>query len=170
MGFVFLPTIEMGVMHNQSFWGMIALLVMSLTYAINVVWTRKWGRKIDLAWVLWIQTLTSSIVLLLLSLLWGESYPSMETIQASPRSVLGILYLAFCSTTLAMLFFYHLVHTWGAVKASSVNYGLPFVAIFVDYLVLKQLPSLFEWIGLVSIMLGLLLLHFYRQRKTKEVR
>ncbi|MCB0272701.1 MAG: DMT family transporter [Bdellovibrionales bacterium] len=161
---IFLPTIESG--QNMSLVGMIAMIIMSISYSINVVWTRKWGRKINLAWAIWIQTLTSSFLLLAVSLATHETYPSLHAIFEYPKSVLGILYLSFCSTTLAMIFFYHLIHQWGAVKASSVNYILPFIAIFVDYLVLDHLPTLYEWVGVVLIIAGLLLLHFYRVKKT----
>jgi len=159
MGAIFLPTLKVGMFKDMVFWGMIAILIMSLAYSVNTVWARKWGRKIHLVWAIWIQTLSGSLTLLVLAILMGEVFPSFDTMGSSPKSVWGMLYLAFFSTALAIAFYYHLIDQWGAVKASSVNYGIPFVAIIVDFLVFGHLPSLAEWVGVAFIMLGLVLLH-----------
>jgi len=159
MGSIFFPTMGYDIFGNMAFWGMMAITLMSLAYSVNTVWARKWGRSIDLVWAIWIQTLSGSVSLLALCLFSGETIPGISEAAAHPKALLGMFYLAFCSTALAMAFYYHLINVWGAVKASSVNYGIPFVAIAVDFFVLGNLPSIYEWIGVALIMLGLIVLH-----------
>lgn len=169
IGLIFMPNIRPGVMSDMSFWGMIAIIIMAFSYAVNAVGTKKYGRQIDLTWALLIQSLTSSVLLFGLSMIRGETLPSLYEVWQHPKAFWGILYLAFCSTTLAMMMFYRLVYEWGPVKASSVNYILPFVAILVDYVALNKLPSVFEWAGVLTIVTGLLMLHYYRSQKTQSV-
>jgi drug/metabolite transporter (DMT)-like permease len=162
MGFIFWPSIQMDFSDNQTFWGMVAIVVMAISYSINVVGTRKYGRQIDLVWSVIIQTFTSSILLLALSWAVGETLPTWSELQAHPKAMVGVFYLSFCSTTLAMLMFYHLIHEWGSVKAASLNYLIPFVAIAVDALVLNRWPNVFEWIGVCLIVTALILVHRHR--------
>jgi drug/metabolite transporter (DMT)-like permease len=141
--------------------GIIAVFIMSFSYALGNVFLRKAQKGLDMVWGLILQAFAGSIFLFVVSFLVGERVQGTTHIT---KSILGIVYLASCSTAIASLVYYQLLKEWGALKSSTVTYVTPFIAIAVDLIVLGVHPKPNEFLGGGLIMAGILLIHWTKTK------
>ena len=87
--------------------------------------------------------------LFLVSLLTG-TVPEFSALSM-PSVAISALYLAFFSTALALVIFFHLIKQWGAVKASSVTFIVPIQAIFLDRIFFSSSITFWETVGIGCI-------------------
>lgn len=158
---VFVPSIQVFSLNKSVFFGMVAVFAMSLAYGFGTVMIRKLGSGVDLYWSFILQAFPAGAFLTLLSLIF-ESKEWVQYATEDLRPWLGIMYLAVFSSALAWLMYFKLLHSWGALKTSSVTYAMPIVSIAVDWVFLHRLPTMYQLIGA-----GLILQAIYIMRSAQ---
>jgi drug/metabolite transporter (DMT)-like permease len=142
--------------------GVCAVTGMALAYSISIIMNRfiiSGDKKVDLFAAVYQQHLASLVFLGAVTFLsMAISNDSFSLTQLSLETILSILYLGICSTGVAFLFWFRLIREWGAVRASSVTYLVPLVALVLDYIVLKTVHSTLEIVGTVIVLAGVFLL------------
>jgi drug/metabolite transporter (DMT)-like permease len=78
-------------------------------------------------------------------------------------ALLASVYLGVVSTAIAFLMYYHLIREWGVVRASSVTYIAPIIALFWDFVFFRNEPGLFEGIGITAILCGVVLIQLTKK-------
>jgi len=157
---IFFPKLTMD--ESSSYLGVIAVTLMSISYAIGTVFNRRLlFRKhgINRYASLYHQHI-SSLVLIIIIMFLVEGGPHIQWTSESWQGLLALGYLALFSTALAWLMYFRLVEHWGAIRASSVTYTLPATALLADYFYFQQLPTLSEVLGGICILSGIILLQW----------
>lgn len=134
--------------------GLFAILLMAVFYGLGTNMIKGLGSKASARWVMLAQALGGCLVSLPMALAFGEQWPS--DLQNHMSSVFSLLYLAVFSTALAFVFYFKLIHNWGSVRAASVTYTVPFVAIALDMIIKSRVPHVSEFVGMAIIFAGLL--------------
>ena len=163
---VFSPAISFGDTKSGSLSGTIAVFLMSISYAIAVVINKRLlsgEKKIDL-YVNVFHQLLSGLVFLIIVSVSLEGWNSLLPLDISLPSALGCIYMGIFSTGIAWLMFYYLIKRWGAVKASTITYIVPVMAVFLDYLFFREFPMLIEVIGMLIIFSAVTLIQFGKRR------
>lgn len=148
---IFYPEIDFTQM-TQGFKGLLAILLMSVCYALGVLGNRRLSGKIPTDVNLFYQFISAAVFLMILSFASGEQLILQEL---SFKPVMAILYLGIISTAIAMLMFYWMIQNVGSVQSTAVTYLVPLVSIILDLLVLKKWISLNQGLGAVSILMAL---------------
>lgn len=161
---VFVPSIQVFSLNQSVFFGMVAVFVMSLAYGIGTVMIRRLGATVDGYWSFVLQAFPAGVFLSALSLSF-EPLDWVGPALSHPKAWLGILYLAVFSSALAWLMYFKLLHTWGALRTSSVTYAMPVVSIVVDWLFLKRLPTFYQLIGAALILQAIYMMRWAQTRK-----
>lgn len=153
--FIFYPKLNFNNQTNEVF-GLIAIVFMAISYAVGINLNRKiqsTNKHLSNKQNLIIQQLFSS-VFLLFCLILIEGPPNFELLLSTKVS-LSVLYLGLFSTAIAFTIFYRLIRTMGSVKASSVTYFVPAVALFLDTLIFDRKLGSYEYFGSAIIFLSL---------------
>ncbi len=108
-----------------------------------------------------LQQHVASIFFLLLTSLSLESWPSWQGLW-QPAVLFSFLYLGIMATAIAWIIYFYLIREWGAVRASSVMYLVPVLAIIWDFLFLHLAPVQNELIGMIAILAGVTLIQWVR--------
>lgn len=161
--YVFSPGAKFQVGNLQELYGLLSIIVMSISYALGGVSMKKIPKNADRVWILILQAFSGSIFLAILSFFKGESIVSTEH---PVHGTIGLLYLAICSTVIASLIYYHLISQWGVLKSVTVTYLSPFVAIIADIFLLDIHLKRNEIIGGTIILAGLLLIHWSKTKSS----
>lgn len=137
--------------------GMGSLLLMAVCYALGNVFTKYiLTSNITMEQNIYHQFMFSSVSLLLVALLSGESLPSSAIFE--PKVFVSMLYVGICSSALALLLLFKLLKEWGALKASAATYFVPVVAVALDYVLNGVVPGVHTITGMVIIIVSLLLI------------
>ncbi|MCB0308447.1 MAG: DMT family transporter [Bdellovibrionales bacterium] len=164
--FVFVPSIQAFSLDQSVFYGMLAVMGMVVAYGFGTVLTRKMGAQISVYWGFVFQAMPAALFLFTLSFMFEpQSWMSLDAIRNHPRALWGIAYLAVFSTAIAWVLYFKLLHTWGALRASSVTYAMPVVSVFADWIFLKRLPTLYQLIGAGLILQAIYIMRWAQYRK-----
>ncbi len=137
--------------------GMGSLLLMAICYALGNVFTKYiLTNNITMEQNIYHQFMFSSVSLLIVALLSGESLPSPAIFE--PKVLVSMLYVGICSSALALLLLFKLLKEWGALKASAATYFVPIVAVGLDYLLNGVVPGVHTITGMAMIIVSLLLI------------
>jgi drug/metabolite transporter (DMT)-like permease len=137
--------------------GMGSLLLMAICYALGNVFTKYiLTNNITMEQNIYHQFMFSSVSLLIVALLSGESLPSFAIFE--PKVFVSMLYVGICSSALALLLLFKLLKEWGALKASAATYFVPVVAVTLDYVLNGVVPGVHTITGMVMIIVSLLLI------------
>lgn len=153
--FIFYPKL---ILKNEALelYGLLAIFFMAISYAIGINLNRKiqiTNKHLSNRQNLIVQQF-SSAVFLLLSCLVIDGVPNLNLL--TNKIVAGsIFYLSFFSTALAFIIFYRLIRTLGSVKAASVTYFVPAVAVILDNLIFKRSLLMNEYIGSVIVFVSI---------------
>ncbi|MBA2710931.1 MAG: DMT family transporter [Tatlockia sp.] len=142
--------------------GISAILVMSFSYAISNILNEvflKGQVKIDFLANIYHQHCSSLTFLLLASLIF-ETWPNHMHLFTSSAPWLATLYLGLLATAFGFLIYYHLIREWDGVRASTVTYIVPILALIWDYLFFHNKPGIYEMIAVVAILSGVILIQF----------
>lgn len=141
--------------------GIAAVLIMALSYAIASLLTQHLfaKQKVDFYANLYHQHWGSFVFLLLVSISL-EKWPSLHVMLTAYPALMATFYMGLCSTALAWIIYYYLIREWGALRTSAVAYLMPIMALVWDYLILGNVPTRFESLGVVIILTGVLLMQY----------
>jgi len=162
--FIFGPKLKMTGNENEVF-GLVAILLMAFSYSIGINLNKRLLSKnkvITKSLNLVIQQIASAIFLGVI-LLFVEGVPDLSLL-GDPQNYLSVGYLSLFSTCLAFIIFYHLIDVFGAVKASTVTFFVPPIALGLDAIIYGRELTLYEGIGATVIIASMFLL-----RNTKKV-
>ena len=153
---IFIPRLEPGG-HNTIV-GLVAVIGMAICYGLGSILTQhvfSEKAKYHFQASVW-QQHCSSLVFLLISSLTLEQWPSWHVfVENTSWDVwVAFIYLGLFSTAIAWIIFFHLIKEWGAVRASSVTYIMPVLAIYWDSIFLHLKPGWNELIGAALILIG----------------
>lgn len=132
--------------------GLLAIIFMAISYAIGINLNRKIQKKVRLLsnqQNLTIQQFVSAIFLGVVFLFF-EGLPELSLLK-EPKVYLSVLYLSLFSTALAFVIFYRLINSMGSVKAASVTFFVPPVALILDSLIFGRKLNLNEYIGAITV-------------------
>jgi drug/metabolite transporter (DMT)-like permease len=160
--FIFFPAF---IHADSKVIGMISVLGMAISYAIGALLNQHlvFGKmKTTIEINLWQQHISSLFCLSFISLIL-EPWPSFS--ELFNIKILGaFLYLGLFATAIAWIIYFHLLKSWDAVRASSVMYIVPVLAILWDYMFLHIIPSWNRSVGALTILLGVLLIQWTREK------
>lgn len=74
----------------------------------------------------------------------------------------AMLLLGVLGTAVGNILFYMLLRKAGGIFASTVTYGIPFVAIFFGWLVYKETQNIYGWISMMVILAGIFIANLKR--------
>lgn len=155
---IYLPKLLMGGEWGATI-GCLSVGLMSVSYGVGNTSNRAimTGKiKVDRNAILFQQVLVSLIFLIVTSLIF-EGVPKPSTWPVTWKVVLSIIYLGTCSTAIAFFIFLYLIHEWGAFRASTSNYLIPIFAVLLDFIINNELPTPGEFVGVIAILVGVLL-------------
>ncbi len=151
---IFWPELIVGITPELK--GLASILMMSLSYAIGVLWTRRFVHRTHNAINIFYQCFGSAIILLLFTLFFERPHTSL---QWSWTGFAAIFYLGFFSTAIAWLLFFKLLKEVGTLQTTAVTYCMPLVAILLDFFVLHKVMLPIQTLGTVIILCGVFLIN-----------
>ncbi len=152
---IFGPMVHFGT-SPLEFWGALAVWGMAVCYAIaslmnRVLLTPQSGVAFEAN--VFHQNVASALYLLIVSFLLER--PSLSILPNLSWQVwTSLLYLGICSTAFAWIVYFNLIKSWGVIKASTIGYIVPVLTLLWDYLVFHHVPTLFQTIGILLILVG----------------
>jgi drug/metabolite transporter (DMT)-like permease len=152
-------TFEKGTMEVL---GTLSVTMMAVCYAIGTILNRKLlsgANQIDFFANIYNHHVSSFILLFIVSFTF-EKWPSFDLVIHNKKVLMSIFYMAFFSTAIAWFLYFYLVKIWSALRASTVSYLIPIMALFWDFLFFKNLPTVNEYVGVIMILIGVFLIQF----------
>jgi drug/metabolite transporter (DMT)-like permease len=133
-------------------WAKLALVGMALSYALAVIYARRF-RGLPPQVVATGQLTASTVIMIPVVLLW---HGSEGLFSASPPVWAAVLGLAVLATSFAYILYFSLIRSAGATNASLVTLLVPASAIVLGALFLGERLEVFEIGGMGLIALGLI--------------
>lgn len=158
---IFLPL----VIHSHSrLVGVVAVLCMAFFYALGSLFNQHViFKRMNVSFETNLfQQHVSSILFLMATSLSLETWPAFSQLLHLP-AVLAFIYLGLMSTAIAWIIYFYLIREWGSVRAASVMYVVPLLAILWDFIFLHDVPSYRELAGSFTILLGVTLVQWTRK-------
>lgn len=158
------PNLQSGLM---PLFGQLAVLLGTFLYAVSGAYARRfkpWG--LSPIMIATGQVSMAAIMLVPVTLIaerpWTLSLPPMETIYA----LLGIVFLG---TVLSYILYFKLIDSAGATNASLVTFLNPVTAILLGTLLLGEIITLTQAVGIGIILLGLVIIDGRVLQKFKKI-
>lgn len=130
------------------------ILLATICYGLNVNMVSKnltGISPVDLIAVSFTLIALPSLLILIFTGAFSANFSSRSVqIAAGASLLLGIL-----GTALGNILFYILMRRAGRIFASTVTYGIPFVAIYFGWLVYKEHLNLLGWLSMLVILTGI---------------
>lgn len=158
---IFWPLLKFNSAHSALL-GTVSLLLMAISYAVGNLLNQHMlsgQTKLDFYANIYHKHWSSLIFLTLVSLLF-EHWPSSSLLLHTPIIWVASVYMGLFSTAIAWIIYYYLIREWDAVRASTVLYIVPILAIFWDFIFFHNRPQWTEGLGVIAILLGVVLIQF----------
>lgn len=156
--------------NTNEIYGLVAIIGMAISYSFGINLNKKIlsnnkiiTKKLNTI----IQQIVSAIFLLIIVLI-KEGVPDI-TLLSTPKTYLSIIYLSLFSTCIAFIIFYHLIHEFGAVKASTVTFFVPPIALCLDAIIYNQRLSLYEALGSGIILTSMFFLRDIKRSSNESI-
>ena len=143
--------------------GALAVLVASLSYAINAMYQRRKMRDVSV-FEISLGQLAASVVFAI-----PIAAPSLPYIHLHVLSLAAVIALGAVGTGVAYLLYYYVMNTLGAVRAAGVTYVVPVTAVFWGALLLHETVSVTIVAGMIVILAGILLVNLRRMPRREAV-
>ncbi|MDO6828525.1 DMT family transporter [Poseidonibacter sp. 1_MG-2023] len=137
--------------------GILAIVIGSLSVGASFIYAKKFitPLKIKAAALVTYQLGFALIILLLITDLEGINY-----IWNDFHSAIGmVLGLGLLGTGVAFIGYYYLIEKLGALKASSITYIPPVVALFIGFFIVGENIKLLDFIATAFIFIGVFLIN-----------
>jgi drug/metabolite transporter (DMT)-like permease len=141
---------------SGSFFGAMAVVVASLSYAINALYQRRKMRNVSVFEVSLGQLVATVIFAIPIAA------PSLSQVHVAFASVAAVVALGAGGTGIAYLLYYYMMNSLGAVRASGVTLLVPVTAVFWGVVLLGEHLSLSTVIGMAVILAGIVLINLKR--------
>jgi drug/metabolite transporter (DMT)-like permease len=125
---------RLGPAAGANFWGQMAVLVATASYALGSTSSRKFLRGQP-------ALLQAAMVVGLSDILLWVAAPIVERpfrLPAAPITWFALVWLGLLGSCLAYILYFHLINAWGATRASVVTYTLPVVGVILGVLFLRE--------------------------------
>ena len=136
--------------------GALAVVVASLSYAVNALYQRRKMRSVSIFEVSLGQLGAGVLFAIPLA---APSLPSIHFHWVSMAAVIG---LGAIGTGVAYTLYYYVMNTLGAVRAAGVTYLVPVTAVFWGAFLLNETVSASVVAGGIVILAGILLVNLRR--------
>ena len=136
--------------------GALAVVVASLSYAVNALYQRRKMRRVSIFEVSLGQLGAGVLFAIPLA---APSLPSIHFHWVSMAAVIG---LGAIGTGVAYTLYYYVMNTLGAVRAAGVTYLVPVTAVFWGAFLLNETVSVSVVAGGIVILAGILLVNLRR--------
>lgn len=144
--------------------GTLAVLVASLSYALNAIYQRTRMRTVSVFDISIGQLAAATVFAVPLAI------PSLPTVHVAWQSLAAVLALGAAGTGVAYLLYYFVMNSLGAVRASGVTLLVPVTAVFWGVVLLNETVSVPMMIGMVVILAGIVLANLRRaERRQPEI-
>ncbi|TMG00647.1 MAG: DMT family transporter [Chloroflexi bacterium] len=143
--------------------GALAVLVASLSYAINAMYQRRKMRNVSV-FEISLGQLAASVLFAI-----PIAAPSLPHIHVHALSLAAVIALGAIGTGVAYLLYYYVMNTLGAVRAAGVTYVVPVTAVFWGALLLHETVSVTIVAGMIVILAGILLVNLRRMPRREPV-
>jgi drug/metabolite transporter (DMT)-like permease len=156
--FIFAPKLAFSG-DSKEILGLVLVTVMAWSYSVGINLNKKIMGQVSIIprhLNLIVQQFVS-VVFLAVVVFIVDGVPDLALLN-SPNILGSTLYLAFFSTCIGYIIFYRLIHEIGAVKASTVTFFVPPIALTLDSLIYGRELTSFELIGAGIILLSMVLL------------
>jgi drug/metabolite transporter (DMT)-like permease len=140
--------------------GMLALIGMTMSYGLSIMLLKAWTAHVNPNMNLCLQGVSSIVLVGGAALLFERSeYHDLWARDGVGVAILSVLFLAIFGSFLALNMFLRLVARIGGVRAGSVTYVVPLVAILIDWFYFGVWPTPAQWLGATLILAGLVVLN-----------
>jgi drug/metabolite transporter (DMT)-like permease len=146
---------------SGDFFGAMAVVLASLSYAVNALYQRRRMRSVSVFEVSLGQLIFSTLFALPIA---ASSLPEMHV---RPLSLAAVLTLGAAGTGVAYLLYYYVMNTLGAVRAAGVTFLVPVTAVFWGVVLLHETLSVTIVAGMLVILAGIVLTNL-RRRPPRE--
>jgi len=144
--------------------GTLAVLVASLSYALNAIYQRTRMRNVSVFDISIGQLAAATVFAIPLAI------PSLASVHVAWQSLGAVLALGAAGTGVAYLLYYFVMNSLGAVRAAGVTFLVPITAVFWGVVLLHETVNLPMVIGMAVILGGILLANLRRgERRQPEV-
>jgi drug/metabolite transporter (DMT)-like permease len=149
---------------SANFFGTVAVLVASLSYALNAIYQRTRMRSVSVFDISIGQLAAATVFAIPLAI------PSLPSVHVAWQSLAAVLALGAAGTGVAYLLYYFVMNSLGAVRAAGVTFLVPITAVFWGVVLLHETVSLPIVVGMVVILAGILLTNLRRgERRQREI-
>ncbi|HEX9363429.1 MAG TPA: DMT family transporter [Candidatus Dormibacteraeota bacterium] len=136
--------------------GALAVVVASLSYAVNALYQRRKMRDVSI-FEISLGQLGASVLFAI-----PLAAPSLPDIHFHWLSMAAVIALGAVGTGFAYTLYYYVMNTLGAVRAAGVTYLVPVTAVFWGALLLNETVGLSLVAGMIVILAGILLVNIRR--------
>ena len=144
--------------------GTLAVLVASLSYALNAIYQRTRMRNVSVFDISIGQLAAATVFAIPLAI------PSLPSVHVAWQSLAAVLALGAAGTGVAYLLYYFVMNSLGAVRAAGVTFLVPITAVFWGVVLLHENVNVPMVIGMAVILGGILLANLRRgERRQPEV-
>ena len=147
---------------SANFFGTLAVLVASLSYALNAIYQRTRMRNVSVFDISIGQIAAATVFAVPLAI------PTLPSVHVDPVSLGAVLALGAGGTGIAYLLYYYVMNSLGAVRASGVTLLVPVTAVFWGVVLLGERVSLPMVIGMVVILAGIVLTNLRRAGERRQ--
>ncbi len=144
-------------LQNLNTEGMLAIVLGSLSVGASFIYARKFVTplKIKAVALTTYQLGFAMIILLLIT-----DFENINAIWADTHAALGMaIGLGFLGTGVVFIGYYYVIETMGALKASSITYIPPVVALFIGFFIVGEDIKVIDFIATGLIFLGVFLIN-----------
>ncbi|MEO8745182.1 MAG: DMT family transporter [Candidatus Dormiibacterota bacterium] len=146
---------------SGSFFGAMAVVLASLSYAVNALYQRRKMRNVSVFDVS-LGQLGASVLFAI-----PIAVPTLASVHFAPGSMAAVIALGAGGTGVAYLLYYYVMNSLGAVRAAGVTLLVPVTAVFWGVILLGETLSLTIVIGMVVILAGIVLTNVGRFTQSK---
>ena len=136
---------------SGSFLGALAVVVASLSYAVNALYQRRKMRTVSVYEVS-LGQLAAAVVFAI-----PIAAPSLPQVHVQLESLLAVVALGALGSGVAYLLYYYVMNTLGAVRAAGVTFLVPVTAVFWGAALLHESITVPIVIGMAVILAGIVL-------------
>jgi drug/metabolite transporter (DMT)-like permease len=147
---------------SANFFGAMAVLVASLSYALNAIYQRTRMRNVSVFDISIGQLAAATVFAVPLAI------PSLADVHVALPSLAAVIALGACGTGVAYLLYYYVMNSFGAVRAAGVTLLVPITAVFWGVVLLQETVSVPMVIGMVVILSGIVLTNLRRAGERRQ--